>query len=305
MTIVPRHLLPLIDAYRTCELLTVGRDGTPIAWPTVPVYRPDDGVFLITTSIALPQKAYNIRRDPRVALLFSDPAGSGLTAPEQILIQGSAVCPDEILTSARPIADFWARIGERQPSSRMYRQWPMRRFTDWYYMRLLITVTPEAVRSRPPLDATTPLPASRPAPRLAQFTSAVLAGYDTAGRPTLQRVRPADAGGALAFETDGDLRPGPASLLCHSHDDQLDRLRSFALAGELGGEGRQWRLTPRRLIPGADGLGPVEVVRTIRGLRRVADRYLRRRGLDRPGVPWAEYQDLAEPVAAGGYGRAS
>ena len=62
---------------------TLSRDGTPIAWPTVPVYRPDAGTFLITTSIALPQKAYNIRRDPRVALLFSDPIGSGLSDAEK------------------------------------------------------------------------------------------------------------------------------------------------------------------------------------------------------------------------------
>jgi hypothetical protein len=34
--------------------------------------------LLITTSIAFPQKAFNIRRDARVALLFSDPTGSGL-----------------------------------------------------------------------------------------------------------------------------------------------------------------------------------------------------------------------------------
>ncbi len=40
---------------------------------------PETGKFLLTTSVALPVKAFNIRRDPHVALLFSDPTGSGLT----------------------------------------------------------------------------------------------------------------------------------------------------------------------------------------------------------------------------------
>ena len=69
--------LTVVDLYRTCEFATLSRSGVPIAWPTVTLRRPD-GTFLITTSIALPQKAYNVRRDPRVAMLFSEPTASGI-----------------------------------------------------------------------------------------------------------------------------------------------------------------------------------------------------------------------------------
>ena len=47
-------------------------------WPVTPRLL-DDGRFLLTTSIGLPQKAFNIRRNPKVAMLFSEPTGSRMT----------------------------------------------------------------------------------------------------------------------------------------------------------------------------------------------------------------------------------
>ncbi|GAA0799241.1 pyridoxamine 5'-phosphate oxidase family protein [Spirilliplanes yamanashiensis] len=288
----------VLDAYRTCELLTVGRDGTPIAWPVVPVRRAD-GTLLVTTSIGLPQKALNVRRDPRVALLFSDPTGSGLTAPPQILVHAHATCPDEIVTAAGPAADQWRLLAERQPSSSAYPRFALtRRLMDWYYMRLLITVTPVAVTTRPPAPAGGPMaaaavpgggPPAEAARRLPRFTSGVVAAFDESGAPTLARVRPAVAGGALRF-TGPALRPGRASLLCHSHDAKLSGLRAFVVTGELTRDGDGWLLTPDRFVPGADGLNPLDMVRAIRRMRATAARYLQRRGLARPQIPWEQYR---------------
>src|SRR4051812_26941125 len=105
-------VMAVLERYRTCEFATLGKDGVPIAWPTATLYRPD-GTFLITTSIALPQKAYNIRRDGRVALLFSEPTASGLAGAPQVLVRGTAACPDEIVTDALSNAEYWRRLHER------------------------------------------------------------------------------------------------------------------------------------------------------------------------------------------------
>jgi hypothetical protein len=299
-------LRPVLDAYRTCELLTVTRSGVPIAWPTIAEHRPDDGTFLITTSIALPQKALNVRRNPAVALLFSDPTGSGLTGPDQVLVQGTATCPERIVTSGAEHAGYWARLKARQPESRTFTATALgRRYFDFYYMRLIITVTPEAVRRRPALPPGAPL-AAGPGPRrpvdaydravrgLPGYTSGVLAAFDPDGRPTLLRVRPAARPGdrALVFDVPAGaaLREGTASLLCHSHDELLWNQRSFGAAGTLTRDGDdRWRLTPDRYIPGVDNLGPIGMIRTIRQLRATAARYLDRRGLTRPAIPWQEY----------------
>lgn len=305
------ELRPVVDAYRTCELLTVTRAGLPIAWPTVAMPRPD-GTFLVTTSIALPQKAYNVRRNPRVAMLFSDATASGLEAPPQVLVQGEATCPDEIVTSALPRADLWRRLAERQPVSRRYGATALgRKLFDWYYMRLLLTVRPDAVTTRPALGPGEPLATRAEARRggddafglalrrLPGFTSAVLAAFDAAGRPTLARLRPRPDAAARRFALDlpaaADLRPGPASLLCHSHDEQLWTLRSFVAAGELAREGDGWTLAPSRYVPGGDRMGPVAVIRTLRELRATAQGYLDRRGLERPRIPWDEYAALKRP----------
>jgi hypothetical protein len=142
------ELAATIDAYRTCELATIGKDGTVMAWPTSGLSRPD-GTFLLTTSLGYPQKASNVRRDGRVALLFSDPTASGLERPEQILVQGRATCPDEVHVAPEgDLAEFWARLFERQPACRKYLDWLPTALTDFSFMRLPIRVTPGEITLR-------------------------------------------------------------------------------------------------------------------------------------------------------------
>ncbi|MDQ4078155.1 MAG: pyridoxamine 5'-phosphate oxidase family protein, partial [Chloroflexota bacterium] len=101
---LPTEVEKVFNEFLTCELTTFARDGTPITWPILPIYRPQPFQFLILTPIGLPQKAFHIQRNPHVSLLFSDPTGSGLVNPPAVLVQGDAEVPDEILT-ARETAD--------------------------------------------------------------------------------------------------------------------------------------------------------------------------------------------------------
>jgi nitroimidazol reductase NimA-like FMN-containing flavoprotein (pyridoxamine 5'-phosphate oxidase superfamily) len=154
---LPGEVVEVFDSFRTCELATVGRDGTPTAWPALPLYRPETGTFLFTTSIGMPQKAYNIRREPRVSLLFSDATASGLTDPPLVLIQGDATAPDELATEFDGLEEIARRAYERQPVSRHYGVDPLsRRLFGWYYLRLLIHVVPRRVRWWPHGDLSGP-----------------------------------------------------------------------------------------------------------------------------------------------------
>jgi predicted pyridoxine 5'-phosphate oxidase superfamily flavin-nucleotide-binding protein len=144
---LPAHVRDALFAYRTCEFATLAKDGTPIAVPVSPVILPEQERIVITTSIGLPNKAFNVRRDGRVSLLFSDPTASGLEHPPAVLIQGDAVCPDRIETWTPELEQLWRMLDERQPASRIYVRFAfMRWLMDWYYMRLLIWVTPRHVR---------------------------------------------------------------------------------------------------------------------------------------------------------------
>jgi hypothetical protein len=143
---LPPEVKDVFEEFRTCELSTLARDGTPITWPTLPFWRSDEQRFLITTSIALAQKAFNVRRNPRVSLLFSDPTASGLDTPPAVLVQGDAEAPEEIATSVAGFAEELRKAYRWQPASRAYGSNPLtRRFIDWYFMRLSIYVTPRRI----------------------------------------------------------------------------------------------------------------------------------------------------------------
>ena len=143
---LPPEVEAVFREFRTCEMSTLARDGTPITWPTLPFWRPDEGRFMITTSIGLPQKAFNVRRDPRVSLLFSNPTASGLTDPPVVLVQGDAEAPDAVETSVEGFEDELREVFRRQPASGFYSSNPLTRYLfDWYYMRVMIHVTPRRI----------------------------------------------------------------------------------------------------------------------------------------------------------------
>ena len=140
--LVPDEVEAVFREFRTAELSTLRKDGIPVTWPLVVVYRPDERRFACCTSIGLCQKALNIRRNPHVSLLYSEPKGSGLASPPAVLVQGDAECPDEI-TSAAGLEDVWRAVFLRQPASRsISNNWLSRKLIDCYYMRLRILITP-------------------------------------------------------------------------------------------------------------------------------------------------------------------
>jgi hypothetical protein len=152
----------------TCEMTTMGsKSGQPVTWPVMPLFWADRGQFVLLTSIGLPQKAFNVRRHPRVSLLFSDPTGSELPNPPTVLVQGEAKAPDDIVAAIggldpellKLVKTQALRMLELQPAMKMYLRNGLTRYLmDWYFMRLVITVTPHRIlwwetgdRSAPPI----------------------------------------------------------------------------------------------------------------------------------------------------------
>jgi general stress protein 26 len=301
------ELQRLVDAYRTSELATITRDGTPIAWPVMAVRDPESGAFTLTTSIGFPAKAFNIRRDPHVSLLFSEPRGSGLSHAPRVLVQGTATCPDRIVTDPSGMEGYWRTLYTRQPAGAMYGANSLtRKLFDWYYFRLVVAVTPHRIslddralpkvkdRRRAPSTDHRGTPFWDAAMAVRRYPSAVLTTVDADGFPRSQRVRPATSrSGAFVLPRSLDVEEGPASLLCHHHDERTWRLRSVVVVGDVR---RRVRGAPvfdvRRVVPGASSANPLALLAATRHARRSAAGYLAHRGLDRPTVPWEAYERL-------------
>jgi len=130
---------------------------------------------------------------------------------------------------------------------------------------------------------------------LPSYCSAVLTGVDANGYPFSIRCRPqidqsrqrilVDIAPTLPFE------PGPASLLCHSHNEELWDLRSFLLRGRLESVDGAWIFRPAKIFDG-ELAGMIERLKLLRQVRKSTRRYLERRGLPRPKIPWEDYERL-------------
>lgn len=131
---------------------------------------------------------------------------------------------------------------------------------------------------------------------LSKYPTAVLTIIDTAGYPYSIRCTPEPNPArqvlrvALPAYVHG--RAGPAGLLCHFHDDLVWNQTNFVAYGGLEHDGSGWVFRATRLIEGAGaGMNPI---RQVRSGRSSARRYLDKRGLDWPKVPWGRLHAIYE-----------
>jgi hypothetical protein len=130
------------------------------------------------------------------------------------------------------------------------------------------------------------------------FSDAVLTGVDARGYPVSVRCQPkVDKTGEillLHLPTDIQIVPGPAGLLCHSHDEKLWHLKSFALQGRIEHENDVSLFHVQRLLPGMNMAGAPGPLATIIQGKRMMKQLLKKRGLAQPVIPWERMKQLAD-----------
>ena len=133
------------------------------------------------------------------------------------------------------------------------------------------------------------------------FDSTVLSGLDEDGYPISVRCRPEPDPASRTLRVQigpgAGLQAGPASLLCHRHDELLWNQRAFLARGTLAEESGGWVFRPTAFVPGA-GIGGLRgLVRFVIASRRATNRYLAARDLPRPRIPWRDIIAIKEQVA--------
>jgi hypothetical protein len=162
---IPSEVEEVFQNFFTCEFTTLGKNHQPVSWPIFPLFWAARMKFALLTPIGLAKKAANIRRNPRVSLLFSNPTGSELADPPAVLVQGQAAVSEQILTSLSDydpdllllLKQHARKLLQRQPAVGLYMLNPITRYLmDWYFMRLLITITPQSISWWPAGDFSRP-----------------------------------------------------------------------------------------------------------------------------------------------------
>jgi pyridoxamine 5'-phosphate oxidase-like protein len=308
----------VFDRFVTTELTTVDRAGQPITWPVTPYYSPGALCIDVTTGLGYPKKAHDAESNPLVALLFSDPTGSGLTDPPMVLVQGSAEVDDKDLDANR---ERYAKDSlEKLPAlSKLTPPAPIRRMLGWYYARIYIHVRPERVyvwrggniAAEPELydchmeevrsghseeperfHADPGGAAGMWHPRVAElgtrYRTAVLSIVSPDGFPFSIRTPVRADEPRRLIRIDGELtgiplQPGLACLTAHVHGEQFSWQQNFQVRGDLVFDDGSWALVPHRLVGGFEvPSSRLELLRAnaskVRRFRRIAKRELARRG---------------------------
>jgi hypothetical protein len=307
LVIVPTGIQSVFAQFLTTEYTTIDRRHQPITWPVTPFYRPGQSWIDVSTALGTPKKADDAAANPRVALLFSDPTGSGLDRQPMVLVQGIADVDDHDLRANR---DRYIRESQEKYPAGVQQQLPevVKRLgvLDWYYTRIYIHVRPQRVyvwpqgdiSSRPELHGAStgdgpPSDSVQPhgnhaaavdaaawdlrIPELgSRYPTGVLSFVSADGFPFSVRVpvRVDSAEHMIRIERQPvgvPLAAGRACLTAHAHvEDRASKFwqRNFQVRGELVSTDGGWVLVPHKLVGGFEVSKSI-LVTTARNARKI------------------------------------
>nr|WP_217808795.1 pyridoxamine 5'-phosphate oxidase family protein [Nocardia donostiensis] len=293
----------ILAKVKVLEFSTVTKSGGMNTRPMSGTWLPERQRIVLTTPAAYPQKALNVRRDGRVAVLYSDFTGSGLPPARAVLVQGIADAPD-VVAAPQDLPDYWRGLFRKNPNLAAEVADPQHRATmDWYYWRLPILVEPQRIDVLQPTAAggawEPTVPDGTPmwvqlTDALTRYPSAVFTAQDEEGYPYSARayVSQPNTAPSLHVHTEQPFRGvrGPANLLWHRHDGHSGEMAALLVAGIATGEGQDWTFTPERM-PGLLPSGrhePASFEEWIEDGRRRSAAYMEKSGIAAPTIDWAE-----------------
>ncbi len=315
---LPEAAQAVFDRFITTEYTTIDRTDRPITWPVTPYYELGGACIDITTGIGYPKKANDARENPKVALLFSDPTGCGLTDPPTVLVQGTAAVDDEDLEANRK--RYEREIVEKLPATKELEPPEfLKKRLGFYYLRIYVHVRPERVyiwengdlSSEPQLfdshmeevrsghdeEPESPPPAPEGGSTIwderldelgRRHKSAVVSVVAPDGFPFAVRVPVRVDRGAGLIWIDSEpvgvpFDAGRACLTAHEHNERFTWQRNFQVRGDLTQEAEGWAIRPHKLVGGFE-LPPGQVAKLranfskARRFRRTAKQELAKRG---------------------------
>jgi hypothetical protein len=311
---LPQEVRDAFASFITCEYVTIGSRQQPIVWPVTPYYEDGAPCIDVTTGVGYPKKALDAKRNPQVALLFSEPTGSGIESGIKVLVQGTADVDDRDLAANRE--RYWRESSAKLPATKeMHPPKLIRPLFDWYYARIYVHVRPERVfvwergdiasppdlldshldevrsgHSEEPLEPLEPATGGGIAwdPRMEEldrrYETAVLSWIAPDGFPLAARV-PVSLDRAerrIAFDAVPaglPLTTGRACVTAHAHSPTFTWQENFQVRGDLVRDGDSWKLVPHKLVGGFELPKESEFARYRRNFKKSVRFYKTRKRL--------------------------
>ncbi len=278
----------ILSSYRVAEFATLAHDGSPVCWPLAPDF--ERGRLLFSTGYVYPTKARNARRNPNVAVLFSDPTASGRSDNDPlVLVQGLAeVFDQDLQRNTERYVDQLLRKGPL--TFRLMLRTPgLRQIMVGYLARIWIEVTPRQetiwLRGQPPAEQVrigsrpatfTPGPGVQLPQEIFEWLSRyprppVLAYIDETGWPAMTRVQATMKRGYIVLESAIETSEGaPACLTYHRLVGNYLANDAFLIRGHFDSAGN---LVPEKLVGYGGthddrGLGSLKLIRMLLDFRK-------------------------------------
>ena len=92
---LPLELREVFENALVCEFTVISPAGRPITHPLLPLYDSEEGRLFVTSSVLFSKKLDHIKRNPKVAVLFSNRAGIRVSPYRILLVKGEAKIGEE------------------------------------------------------------------------------------------------------------------------------------------------------------------------------------------------------------------
>jgi nitroimidazol reductase NimA-like FMN-containing flavoprotein (pyridoxamine 5'-phosphate oxidase superfamily) len=92
---LPRQVTEVFENALVCEFTVVSPAGRPVVHPLLPLYDSEEGRLYVTSSVLFSKKLEHIKKNPKVAALFSNREGLRTSPYRVVLVQGEAKLGEE------------------------------------------------------------------------------------------------------------------------------------------------------------------------------------------------------------------
>lgn len=145
---LPGQVLEVFDKALVCEFTVISGSGRPITHPLLPLYDSEEGRLYVTSSVLFSKKLDHIKRNPKVAVLFSNKEGLRVSPYRVVLVKGLArVVEDDIHHGWERLLPIWRK---KEPYIDSYVK--MRYASPLFWERSIVQVDPVKVHVWPDGD---------------------------------------------------------------------------------------------------------------------------------------------------------